>query len=185
MKRYGDREQLKTGRGPNGRLLCRWCGTEVERPRRTWCSDACVDEWMVRSSNARLRSVVFKRDGGICALCGLDTGLLERILRRFSRSLDGMPLVVPEGERLYNVRLGVRRAMYEQLGFIPDRTFWEADHIVPVVRGGGSCGLDNIRTLCRPCHVQVTRELAAERARERRDSKRGLLEVVESQEAQA
>jgi 5-methylcytosine-specific restriction enzyme A len=38
---------------------------------------------------------------------------------------------------------------------------WEADHILPVIEGGGHCGLDNLRTLCVPCHRQVTRELRA------------------------
>lgn len=36
---------------------------------------------------------------------------------------------------------------------------WEMDHIVPVVEGGGSCGLDNLRTLCVPCHKAATKEL--------------------------
>lgn len=38
--------------------------------------------------------------------------------------------------------------------------FWEADHIVPVVEGGGGCGLDNLRTLCIPCHRLYTAALA-------------------------
>lgn len=38
---------------------------------------------------------------------------------------------------------------------------WEADHIVPVVEGGGLCGLDGYRTLCIPCHKRVTAELRA------------------------
>lgn len=176
MKRYGDRTVWKTGRGPNGRPVCRWCGTETAPPRRTWCSQACVDEWLVRSSGARLRHVVHERDQGVCALCGLDTAKLARILKHFSRSLDVMTLAVPDGERLYNVRRTARWAIFERLGFIPDRTFWEADHIVPVVRGGGSCGLENIRTLCIPCHRDETKKLAADRARERRDAKRGLLQ---------
>ena len=29
---------------------------------------------------------------------------------------------------------------------------WHADHIVPVYAGGGMCQLDNLRTLCVPCH---------------------------------
>lgn len=29
---------------------------------------------------------------------------------------------------------------------------WHADHIVPVEKGGGLCGLDGIQTLCAPCH---------------------------------
>jgi 5-methylcytosine-specific restriction endonuclease McrA len=38
------------------------------------------------------------------------------------------------------------------------------DHIVPVVEGGGACGLENLRTLCKPCHKRVTAELAGRRA---------------------
>lgn len=29
---------------------------------------------------------------------------------------------------------------------------WEADHIIPVWKGGGACGLDNFQTLCKNCH---------------------------------
>lgn len=44
---------------------------------------------------------------------------------------------------------------------------WEADHIVPVVEGGGACGLDNYRTLCTPCHKSETAALAARLAEAR------------------
>ena len=33
---------------------------------------------------------------------------------------------------------------------------WDADHIIPVKNGGGCCGLDNLRTLCIPCHKNIT-----------------------------
>lgn len=78
--------------------------------RRTFCSDPCVHEWRLRSSVSYLRECVFRRDRGICAICG----------RRPKK--------------------------------------WEADHMLPVVEGGDS-NLDNIRTLCVPCHRKVTREL--------------------------
>ena len=49
---------------------------------------------------------------------------------------------------------------------------WEADHIVPVVEGGGASRdvdpLANLRTLCRHCHKAETRALAARRAAARR-----------------
>jgi len=39
------------------------------------------------------------------------------------------------------------------------KSLWDADHILPVVEGGGGCDLDNIRTLCLICHRKVTVEL--------------------------
>ena len=35
-------------------------------------------------------------------------------------------------------------------------SFWEANHKVAVADGGGECGIDNLETLCVPCHLQVT-----------------------------
>ena len=48
------------------------------------------------------------------------------------------------------------------------RRLWEMDHIVPVVEGGGSCGIENLRTLCFACHRRETRELARRRAERRK-----------------
>lgn len=45
---------------------------------------------------------------------------------------------------------------------------WAADHIVPVVEGGGECGLDNVRTLCIACHRSVTADLRKRLAQNRR-----------------
>lgn len=103
------------------RGTCRWCKGPVKPPRRTFCSDACVHEYLLRSNPRYLRQKVWERDRGICALCGVDTTQLE-----------------PPG-RLQHT--------------------WEVDHIVPVAEGGGECGLDNVRTLCIPCHRKVTAEL--------------------------
>ena len=57
------------------------------------------------------------------------------------------------------------------------RPRWEADHIVPVADGGGECGLDNYRLLCRPCHVQVTLTWRARR-REAAPEKTGTLNLT-------
>lgn len=45
------------------------------------------------------------------------------------------------------------------------RRLWEMDHIVPVVEGGGDCGLDNLRTLCWRCHRSETAALAGRRSK--------------------
>lgn len=33
---------------------------------------------------------------------------------------------------------------------------WEADHIIPVVKGGGGCDITNFQTLCPSCHKAKT-----------------------------
>jgi 5-methylcytosine-specific restriction endonuclease McrA len=42
-----------------------------------------------------------------------------------------------------------------------EHDFWQADHIFAVAEGGGSTGLDNLRTLCTPCHSAETEQLLA------------------------
>ena len=51
-------------------------------------------------------------------------------------------------------------------------TLWDMDHIIPVVEGGGGCGLDNLRTLCIPCHRKVTKKLMVKLAENRKDEKK-------------
>jgi 5-methylcytosine-specific restriction endonuclease McrA len=34
---------------------------------------------------------------------------------------------------------------------------WEADHMLPVFKGGGACYLDNLQTLCFTCHKEKSR----------------------------
>lgn len=130
-------------KGPHGRNLCRWCGSEVRPPRRTFCADECVHQHSLRTSGSYLRGHIFRRDRGLCALCGLDTRKLWRRIRRWPRKR--------------------RRQFLLEKGFHANcthgRSLWEADHIVPVVEGGGQCGLENIRTLCIPCHKEVTARL--------------------------
>lgn len=116
---------------------CRWCGAEVTGRRLTFCGDACVHEWKLRTDPAYLRSQVFARDRGVCALCGLDT----EALRKDKRKLDY------RARRQFEKDWGSRRSL------------WDADHIVPMAEGGGECGLANMRTLCLKCHRAVTAAL--------------------------
>jgi hypothetical protein len=73
--------------------------------------------------------------------------------------------------------LGFSRAIRAQaihtFGGVVNTHLWEADHIVPVVHGGGgSCGLENLRTLCRACHHRATALLAGVRAKDKRVQKK-------------
>lgn len=54
-----------------------------------------------------------------------------------------------------------RQATDRLLSDPQERDFWQADHVVAVAEGGGSTGLDNLRTLCTPCHGTETEKLFA------------------------
>ena len=125
-------------RGPSDRPLCRWCRAEVPRPRRTFCSDACVHEWKLRTNPGYLREMVFARDRGVCAACGIDTLSLRRDMRKLDYAARR------EFLKKWRLREGSRKS------------FWDADHVVPVSEGGGQCDLSNMRTLCLLCHGKAT-----------------------------
>lgn len=36
-------------------------------------------------------------------------------------------------------------------------TKWQADHIIPVAKGGGGCTISNLQTLCLHCHKEKTK----------------------------
>lgn len=132
---------------------CRWCGQPVQPPRRSWCSDACVTEYTVRSGMA-VAEQVLKRDHGVCAQCGIDCEEVRALMRRVNRVTRYMTWY----------RDAQFRSQWGPWGFDPSRRTWEADHIVPVVEGGGCCGLDNYRTLCLCCHKRETAMLARRRS---------------------
>lgn len=252
--------------GPNGERLCRWCKTEVKPPRRTFCSEACVHEAMLRSDSGYLRKQTKKRDKGVCACCGRDTekqkdqyrrlrafsisgftayerserkiekryGITRerwsqvrsgiprdeyeahqlqireqeieahaRLVRRHTEMPHRYPAPEPLDEQYLQIRLQLRtrfvtvidlevlerQALRVERRFIRlakarltrveielraegfhdfDSNLWQADHIQPVAEGGGACGLENIQTLCTPCHKRKTAEQARRKALIRR-----------------
>lgn len=129
-------------RGPNGRRLCRRCSVEVPKGRLTFCGDQCIHEHRIRTDPGYVRKCVMERDLGVCAACQLDTVALKR---------EVMDQWAKGGRHWIH--------LLEGKGFDGYRSLWEADHIVPVIEGGGECGLENYRTLCQKCHKTVTREL--------------------------
>lgn len=131
-------------RGPKGRCLCRNCGTEVPPGRRTFCGDACVEQWKLKSDPTYVRKLVGKRDRGRCAVCGMKCRDLEKALKLMGQLLG---------------RLGHAKAFRELRKLLKvefRKTLWDADHILAVVDGGGGCGLDNMQTLCLWCHREKT-----------------------------
>lgn len=140
-------------KGPNGRALCRRCSVEVPEGRRSFCGEACILEWKIRTQPEFAARQVELRDRGVCARCQADT-LAQRSEFR----------ALPHGPE--RVRWLRERDLPDRMA--SRRRWFDVDHIVPVVEGGGSCGLENLRTLCVPCHQVVTAELAMRRAAARR-----------------
>jgi len=102
-----------------------------------------VHQWKLRTDPGYLREQVFLRDRGVCARCGVDT----EALRKDKRKLDY------RARKQFEKDWGGRRNL------------WDADHIVPVVEGGGECDLSNMRTLCLKCHQEETAALRQRRAK--------------------
>jgi hypothetical protein len=142
---------------PEGLPLCRWCHHLVRPPKITFCSDKCVHEWRLRTDGGYLRRCLFARDRGVCACCGLNTLQLYHQFRTEMKPSETRKAV---------------RECWKSRGWPVHRTsFWEADHILEVVNGGGECDLGNYQTLCVPCHKKKTAQHAHERAAMRRLAK--------------
>eukprot|EP00746_Dinoflagellata_sp_MGD_P045380 gnl/MRDRNA2_/MRDRNA2_211206_c0_seq1.p1 gnl/MRDRNA2_/MRDRNA2_211206_c0~~gnl/MRDRNA2_/MRDRNA2_211206_c0_seq1.p1 ORF type:complete len:469 (+),score=38.04 gnl/MRDRNA2_/MRDRNA2_211206_c0_seq1:98-1408(+) len=146
-------DRASSARGPRGNILCRWCGDETASRSSTFCSSECVHQHKIRSSGQYIRQCVLIRDKGICARCGLNAHLLYRQMRK-AHSLSERWLSILKGTSFEGGK-GLSFSRRFRAG-----DFWHVDHILPVSAGGGSCGLDNLRTLCKPCHALVTRNVA-------------------------
>lgn len=126
----------KLGRGPGGRRRCRWCCKEVKPPKITFCGPDCVHEHRIRSDPQYVRGLLFERDNGICALCGLDCIAEWHRLKLLERT----------DPAAYHRECQARKIPKNR------KSLWDGDHILAVKDGGGECGLDNYRTLCLWCH---------------------------------
>ncbi len=136
--------------GPAGRPLCTWCENEVAPRRRVWCSDRCANAYWDSATWRGLRSAVARRDRGVCRVCRVDC----RALRRAYAALP------PKGRAAFAERYDIPKRRLH-------KTWWDADHIVPIAEGGRNA-LINLRTLCIRCHKAETHALATRRGIARR-----------------
>ena len=155
------------GKTPDGHDVCRYCGQPITPPRRDWCSEACrakaLQAFSVANDPAYQRRAVWQRDRGVCAACGRDTLALRRKLKASAGE---------ERELLCHRLLqeGYDRHRLDRL------ILWEMDHVHPVIEGGGGTGLENLQTLCIPCHKRKT----AGQLRQWRADQQGLQDLFES-----
>ncbi len=149
-----------------------------------YCSQECAIEGRLRRggmySSTRIRSQLFSLESGICQLCHVDANgkffIITFIINKYESLIYPPPCfclkalflrmsALQPPERL-NALMNANwtlpkssKALQNLLQNPKEGDFWQADHIKAVAEGGGSCGLENLRTLCTPCHQQETEKL--------------------------
>ena len=152
---------------------CTWCGRQVTGRKVSWCSKACVEAFRQVNDPEHIRRLIYRRDHGVCRCCGFDTDKLLRILW-WSITSNSLPRARSPKTLLRKLRwqhlgdIHIHELSQQLFGCSLRRVPWEADHIVPVVEGGGQQGLSSYRTLCLLCHKIRTRRLARRLAQQRR-----------------
>jgi len=130
---------------------CAWCGAELPKRRRTWCSDRCGDAFWNNHWWSLARRAAKRRDKYCCRRCG-ERAPKRPIRANFTR------------EKAYKdaIRTWRQNRKSERL---------EVNHIVPAAGNHRqlSClhHLNNLETLCVRCHRVETDKLA--RSRRKKD----------------
>lgn len=132
---------------------CRLCKKKLKGRQTSWCSKLCSEEAFIQlqlhqGHSRAIRWIVQRRDNEICAECGRDCKLVKRIFDRVGSSI----LKYEWRDRSLHPYYMVMR----YFGFTPYKHTWEADHIVEL-RDGGEHLLENLQTLCIPCHKRKTK----------------------------
>lgn len=158
---------------PRRKGKCRVCRAPLPKNRRSFCTDDHRELYYLATSSEFLRYRVFERDKGVCANCGEDCDALEvrvfgasTMLKRPRQKSMQCGLLLPVDQRTANVKVLIANG-YRRLTSNWPRTLWEADHIEPLI-DGGSFRLDNVCTLCQPCHIAKTSNEAKWRAKRKK-----------------
>lgn len=152
------------------RPLCRLCQAAVPKSRRSWCSQQCKDWYYLATSSSYLRFKVYERDRGVCNRCKLDCDRLE--VRAYGYSTwTRLPVPRSSIAKQYEEMRAICDELKRQgfAGVSPRNriSLWAADHINPLF-DGGSFELQNVQTLCLPCHKEKTSTEATMRAKRKR-----------------
>ena len=144
----------------NGKA-CAWCGKHlIWTVGATYCSQTCVEEGRIRRggmySSTKIREQLFALEHGKCQKCGVNAHSLYCRVKALAPA-ERLNALLNSKWKLPKTRQATDRLLSEP----KEHDFWQADHTVAVAEGGGSTGLDNLRTLCTPCHSVETEQLLA------------------------
>ena len=140
---------------------CQYCqkalkeSSEMKRVA-TWesffCSYDCYKSRRIRAGHD-IRETLFELERGVCQICHVDAhDMFRRVHVLTSTS---------ERRRFLSTHWPAFQTQTKAKIFNDPKEgdFWQADHIIPVVEGGGTCDISNLRTLCTPCHEKETSKL--------------------------
>ena len=137
-------------RNKAGKRLCLFCGKQLPKRKVCWCSWDCSHQAYLQCRPGNMRAALSERDKGVCADCGRDTEKLEKELEELTRKY-GLTKEGRAAYRQYVVLIYGRWALRRHL--------WEMNHKQAVAEGGEIWGLENVETLCIPCHQEHTKML--------------------------
>lgn len=147
---------------------CRVCAEPIPKGRRTLCGPICEKAVHVMLFPNQRRKIVYERDRSRCATCGL---VVDDLIAYMMLCGDAPSFGVTRDPTRPDWR-GMFRDASNALGegWNVSRNagqLWDVDHIKGVEHGGINV-LDNLQTLCVPCHRAKSKAEAGSRAKARR-----------------
>jgi hypothetical protein len=137
---------------------CAYCGGKLSRAslakevKSTYCSRECAENGRLKRggmySCSRVREQVFALEGGVCRICGINSHALYTRIHALQPA-ERLNALCNANWKLPKSAKALERLLQDP----KEGDFWNADHINAVSEGGGGCNLDNLRTLCVPCHT--------------------------------
>lgn len=161
-KQLKERRKAAGERGPEGRPLCLWCLKEVPPRCSVWCSNICTETFYSLTDWNTLKNLAAKRDQGICVNCKLDCAGLERERHTlYSKSYGGYGDTQEDRFKALAALKAFDEKLVSERGFLKGEarfSLYQIDHIIPLAEGGSN-HVDNLRTLCIPCHKRETKAM--------------------------
>ncbi len=134
-------------RNKAGKRLCLYCGRILKKHKVRWCCWVCRCVARQECDPAYMRYYVDHRDKGVCAKCGLNTENVKVAVLELSEKYG-------EGSKFFRQHVILMWGAWA----LGDH-LWEMHHKQAVSEGGPIWGLDNLTTLCVPCHREETKRL--------------------------